>query len=100
MCEKNERVKRRWVVWIARDSFNLLPRAGVSLRIRARDRENQRGSGQNVIRFCALIRERAFGIIDCQSRIALPSSDLAGEHDIDRRRSGALCQQRFNLLRG
>ena len=99
VCEKSERVERPRVLWIARYIFNLLPRVGVWLRIGAGDRKNQRRSGENVVRFCAFIRERAFGIIECQNRIALSSSDLTSPHDVDWRRPAALCQQRFHLLR-
>ena len=99
-CEKNERLQRPGVLRIARCIFNSLPRAGVWLRIGSGVRENERGGRENVIRFCALVGERTFGIIECQNRIALASSDLTGPHDIDRRRPGALCQQRFHLLGG
>src|SRR5260370_42441597 len=96
VCKKNESVERCWVLWIARHIFNLFPRAGVWLRIRAGDRENERRSGENLIRFCALIGERALRIIECQNWLALATSDLTGEHDVERRRRGVF-HQRFHL---
>ena len=98
VCENSERIERRRVLWIVRHVFNLLPRAGIRPRIGACDRENERRSRKNLVRFCAFLRQRAFAIIECQNRIALARSDLTSKHDVDRRWPAVLCQQHFDLL--
>ena len=98
ICEEDERVQRRCILRVARQIFDPFPRSDVRGRIRLRGREDENCTGENLVRFCALIGQRAFSIIDCKNSVAPASGELAGEQDIEWCRALRLSKELINLV--
>src|SRR6476620_6487495 len=97
MREENQRVERRCIPRIARQILDPFPRTNMTGRLKLRDRENKNCGGENFVRSCALVSQRAFGIIHREKWVAPASSKLAGQQDVDWRRALPLSKQLINL---
>ena len=95
--EEHKRVKRRLIARIGRQIVDPFPRPDVRRRIACRDREDKNCSGENLVRFCALVAQNALGIIDCKNSIAPANGELAGEQDVKWRRAALLSKKLINL---
>ncbi len=100
LCEEHERVERRRILRIARQILDPFPCAQARRRIRLRYREDENCSGENVVGFCALVGQRALGIIHGEDRIVTANGKLTREQNVNRLWSYSLCKQLINLRSG